>query len=488
MLLASLATAQPADAAATYQYSLKVRTAAFTGSTASATIEVSGINSAQNSRLRWLRGGIEQAVPVNTGTGATVLSASVAAIQPGDQIEIQQPLGSVKETWTVPPFGPLSFVVGGTSVAGTMAPGSTGAAYFEGGCFFNDEDSNSFAPAADGTFSAQFPAVIAPGTEVAVFHYPGQGDVVAQYDRAAGETPCVEVEAEDPFPYIGSTPDPDPYQIDFDHLNKTVAPSARIVLRRSGTPLVDYSDPSVSTGVYTDHAVKPQPGDVVELYRPAGAPSPSQTYVVPAVTARHDTRNQLVAVDGPASKLIEVYVQPPYVMWSTSRFAAGRPAGRSIFNFAVPEQGLPVADLARSAAPVVKFVDTSGLIRYEFNSVAGDLVAPALTASAPKKLSLAKLAKGLSLKLVSDEAVQTKIVVTVPGKRKPTTLISGKQSLVAGSKTFKLKLTSSGKKLVKKLRRQGRKFKGVKATLTVTALDAAGNQSVATKSIKLVAK
>lgn len=483
-----LAFAAQAGAADKYRYELEIRPANGPAS-GQGYVSVYGLNKPQTATVRVLRAAVQQYTGSIAADAQNYIQISTPNLAPGDQIEVQQPTGSVQETFTVPDIS-ITGTPGSQVVSGTVPAGSVAYAEYRPLC---DETGNRDdlvdANVQGGAFAAAFPTPVEAGQRLAVNAYPGKGDVIKYSAQLAGETPCFYASAFDDPVGLGSVPSANPYFLYVDDLNPSVAPTSRIVLRRAGTPLVDYSAAGASS-ISKSTDVKPLPGDVVELYRPQAAGSPSATFTIPGMSAKYDASNQLAAVDAPAASSIDASVGSLYAMWGNRRGALNTAAGRSVFNFGVSQGFEPAVNLA--------FVDWMSVTWssmplhgvYEFNAVPGDLAAPVVGVKLAKSLKLAKIAASVSLTISLNEAASTSIKLTLPAKlksaaaKKPQTLASAKASFAAGSNKLKLKLSKSGKKLIKKLRR-GR-YGTQKATLTIVATDSSGNVTTTVKTTKLV--
>jgi hypothetical protein len=118
----TLAFAAPAaNASSVYRFDIGLQTAAYAG-TATTTFHVDNLDTSKNGRVRWLRGAVEQSF-WNFSSGNTSVGYSASGLmQAGDKIEVQQPQGSVVDTFTVPQIS-ASAAAGSPTVTGTFKPG-----------------------------------------------------------------------------------------------------------------------------------------------------------------------------------------------------------------------------------------------------------------------------------------------------------------------------------------------------------------------------
>jgi hypothetical protein len=326
--------------------------------------------------------------------------------------------------------------------------------------------------------------------------HPGKGDSVRYETYVPGETPCISAYASTLPPRPTETPDATPYSVQASGLRGSVVLGARLVLRRAGVIIADASSPSTNDNISADLASPPIPGDVIELYRPQTATTPVATYVLPSVKATYDPSNSLFALDAPAASYIGAYTRQLDFNSSASRGAIDTAAGRTLLNFAAADGDESPSNLALADAVYADWFSADNVHRFEVAAVRGDLAPPVLSVKLGSKFKLAKIGSSIPATVSSNEVASAKLTLTLPAKLKtssakkkpkgPTTIASASGSLIAGSAKFKLKLTKSGKKLIKKLRAAHGPTQ--KATLTVTAVDSSGNASTKVKTTKLVAK
>lgn len=486
---ACLAFAAGASAADKYFYDTTFETLAYDNS-AGGTVKVSGLDPGQNVAFRILRGAAQQ-LAVSFGSGQSSQTFFWVGLAPGDKVEVQQPAGSVKETYTIP-----NVTVGGSAgsavVNGNAPDGSIAVAHYSGSCYGWDSDLFP-ATVQGGSYSINVAKALAPGSLLAVTAYPGKGDEINILDRVPGETVCIEassfLQPNDP----GEPPSPQPYSLRASGFRPAVATGARIVLRRGATALVDYTVAGATSSIIKQTGELPKAGDVVEVYRPHTAPAPAATFTIPALSSKYDVSNGLVAVDGPAASFLQTFVGSQFLQSSMSRGATNTPDGRTLFNFSVPQGAEPAMDLANASYMSHSWFSPSGTREFVFGSAPGDLAPPILKLKLASKFKIAKLGSSLPVTITSSEAVATTIQLTLPAKlktsaakkpKKPTVIATSTARLKAGTQKVKIKLTKSGKKLLKKIRAQH--LPAQTATLTVTATDLSGNAATKVKTTKLV--
>ncbi|MBJ7458934.1 MAG: hypothetical protein JHD02_07100 [Thermoleophilaceae bacterium] len=485
-----LALAGTASAKVKYTYQAQIRPAAYSVSP-NGSVQIGNLNPALSYTIRVTLGGVPQAA-LNYPLGDTARYVTANTLAPGDTVTVEQPTGVTQETFTVPNVS-ISGAAGSPNLSGNAPDGGATFARYEADCGLPGSDAFPVQPLG-GSFSVSFPQAMTAGGLLTVTHLPGQGDRVIYESRIPGETPCLEAHA-----YLYPAPpdaavDPDPYTLRANSLRPLVATGARLVLRRGGAIVVDYTSPSASTAINTDTAVQPLPGDALELYRPHTALVPSATFSIPSTRATYDTSNSLVAVDAPAAALLRFNVSSIYAMWENSRTALSTSGGRTLFNFAVSDGPDPGISLAGREVYTAEWVSADGHGEYIFGGVAGDLAAPVLSLKLANKFRLAKIRKSLSASLTSNEASTASLKLTIPSKLKTSaagksstrTLAASNVSVGAGTTKVKLKLTKSARKLLAKLIK-GR-YPDQKATLTVAATDFSGNVSTTVKTTKLVRK
>jgi hypothetical protein len=458
-------------------------------------LEVAGLNTAQSARIRVLRSGVP--IPAYTHDYAPAAPSeanfSPQDITAGDVIEVQQPQGAVVETFTVPNVS-LTGTAGSPNVTGHGPDGAYVVATYEAECFGSPEKDFRVTPQG-GAFSLAYPKVLTAGGNLEVRAFPGKGDSVDFFDRIPGETPCFEAYAYDYPPYPDSLPATEPYRIEADSMRQTIATSSRIVLRRAGAAVVDFSDAGASQSIGKTTAVRPSAGDIIELYRPQGAPQPVATFTIPSVKAVYDGSNSLVAVDAPPATRLAATARSIFQMYSNSRFALNTANGRTLLNFAVSQTTESALDLSQLDFFLADWESGDQHGRVQVNITPGDLTAPTLGIKLASKFKLAKLGSSFKVSVSSSEAAKATLTLTLPAKLKgvkssktksPTKVASANASLVAGNNKLKLKITKAGKKLLKRIR--AKHLPTQTATLTVTAIDQSGNATTKVKTTKLAAK
>jgi hypothetical protein len=234
---------------------------------------------------------------------------------------------------------------------------------------------------------------------------------------------------------------------------------------------------------------------VVELYRPHTAPAPTATFTVPDVKSIYDPSNSLVAVDAPPALALSANVESFYSKESNTRAAMNTPNGRTVFNFGLPFGYDPATDLKGAWVISTTWESPDGRNAYYVGTAPGDLTAPVLGLKIASKFKLSKLGSSIPASVTSSEAASAQLTLTLPAKlktsakaktKKPTVIATAKATLKAGTVKVKVKLTRSGKKLLKRIR--AKKLPTQTATLTITATDPSGNSATKVKTTKLAAK
>jgi hypothetical protein len=489
-MIAALALLLVSSAAAAdkYRYDVAIKPAAFAG-TPAGSVAIRGLNTGLTTTARVLRLGVQQYSGVGAAGGESI-SFSAFSIQPGDQIEVQQPTGSVQETYTVPNIS-ITGTAGSPVVNGSVPPGSIANVFWDQVCNgFADDD---FPAAVSGdTFTATLPEPVYAGARLNVTAYPGKGDILRYDTRPPGETPCLSASAVH-FPESpGEALVPDPFTINATQLRPTVTTGARLVLRRAGAAVVDFTNAAATSSISDQIAVQPLAGDVLELYRPHTAPAPTYTFTVPSIRAIYDPSNALAAVDAPAANAILVGVESYFSKGSNFRSAMHTAAGRTIFNFGVPEGFAQAINLKMPVSVTTTWYSADKRNEYDLATTPGDLTPPALSVKLGKKFTATKIGSSIPATITSSEAASGKVTLTLPAKLKtakaksPQLLASAKVSLKAGSNKVKIKLSKSGKKLLKRLKKGH--FATQRMTLTLSVADASGNAATTTKTTKLAPK
>lgn len=487
-----LISAVSASAADKFRYDIEVNPATDSG-TAHGYVTVSGLDTTKSATIRVLRLGVPLPYTQVYASAPAESSFGAADITSGDVIEVQQPTATVAETFTLPAFS-LTGTAGSAAASGQAPDGAFTSVTYSAECFSGNDRDIRIAPQG-GAFALTYPRALVPGSLLELHSYSGKGDELYFRDRIPGESPCMEADAFVQPLYAGALPDPTPFRIYANDMRGTVAPSARIVLRRAGAAIIDYSDASASDSISYSTAIQPQAGDVIELYRPQAAPAPTSTFTIPGVSSIFDKSNSLVAVDAPAASAIQIYTGSLYAMYSNGRSVRDSAAGRTIFDFKVPQDGLTPIDLSIPDFITADWYSLAQRGHLKVGVVPGDLSPPALAIKLAKKFKLKKLGSKVPLSVSASEPVQATIRMTLPAKLKgtkssktksPTIVASAKLSLKAGTTKLKLKITKAGKKVLKRIRKQ--RLPNQTATVTVTATDAAGNSATTTKTTKLAAK
>jgi hypothetical protein len=331
-----------------------------------------------------------------------------------------------------------------------------------------------------GAFSVPYVKIL-PGESVTLNAVSPTGDNTLITTTSTGETPCIEVYAAGHVqPAPGSPPDPTPFRIQVSHLVQSLFPTLRVVLRRGSTTLIDQS---TSNDYFNgDLAVQPQPGDVVDIYRPQGAPAPTFTATIPQVSSVFDASIDRLAVDGPAARVL--YASPCRAFGCVNenvRSTRDAPAGRTILDFSKPEGASSPVDMRPDDFVFTQYVNPENTLTYAFRAQSGDLVPPVQSFKLAGKIKISALVKalkkGLKIKLKSNEVGTAKLTL---GK-----FASAKGNVKVGTNTLTLKFSKSGKKALKKFAAKGKKAKPLSVTLTSVVKDASGNASTVTKTTKI---
>lgn len=489
--LLALVLAGNASAADKFRYNVSLQTVAFSGST-SGSIDVNGLDKTKTVTIRTVRGGVQQSA-VSYAAGSDHASASAPTLLIGDQIEVQQPSATVQETFTIPAAS-LTGTPGSPVLTGHAPDGSIVTASYRESCSYWDPDDFT-TTTVGGAFSLSFPKALNPGDSLLLAVYPGKGDRIRYSDALPGETPCLIAEAAQYPTRLGATPSPAPFEIRANSLKPLVATGARIVLRRAGAAIIDYSEPAATTSISKSSTTQPLPGDTVELYRPHTAGSPSATFLIPPIGAVYDPGNALLAIDAPAAGHLIANAGSVYAQYSDSRGATNTPGGRTILDFAAAQGDYPAGNLLDVDFVSTTWYSPNGLRSYELLAAKGDLTAPVLKLKLASKFKISKLGSSVPVTITSSEAASATLALTLPAKlktsaakktKKPTVVATAKLTLKAGTAKYKLKLTKAGKKLLKKIRSQH--LPTQTATLTVSATDASHNTSIKTKTTRLAGK
>lgn len=418
-------------------------------------------------------------------SAANYSSGNLPTLVPGSTVSVRQPASAVSptETFTVPETT-LNVVTGATVLTGSVPAGWFGAVRGDYRC----ELTPTVKGVGAGPFSVPYTKVL-PGELAEVSISNASGDQISLNRHSPGETPCVEVSSvPDWQPVPGGPLDPTPYRMQVDHLIPAVATSVRLVLRRGTTIIVDVSEDDTNTNV--DFATKPLAGDVVDVYRPKTAPTPSHSVTVPTVSAVFDPAVDRVAMTTPAASILRIFFCRALACpTQNARTARDVAAGVNTLDFGVSQSIYPAIDLRADDRLTATYEDPDHTLKYFFEATPGDLVAPAQSiklASNLKRKSLTKaFKKGYKVKINSNEAGPAKLTLAFPKSKagKAVTLATASRTVAPGSTTITLKFTKSGKKALNKLKKRSSKL----ATLTSTVTDASGNTSTLVKRTKIKA-
>lgn len=500
VLLGALFTSGQAFAGTTYDFNITLRTAAYNGMSQS-NVGVTRVDPTKSLTIRLTHLGAELDRYTVGSPGARATFSSDFLV-PGDQVEIYQPQlppgppgVPANETFTMPSFG-LTSGTGATALTGNFPAGSFGAHIeYEDGCYADINREYQLIPAG-GDFSIPLAAPIRAGSRTWTSVFNGVGDEVELRDRTSGETICLDVNAAPYKQPPGLPPAPNPYDISIEGLSSAIA-DIRVVAARAGAPYLDQTGPSMDT-YSIQFATEPLPGDTVSIYRPAAAPTPSATFVLPNISGLFDPTNNMVAItsDAPLADAA-AQMSNTYIGYGEYRSAGAVPAGRTMISFDGDVGSLFVRQINADAWVGVTAVNQAATMRFSRIATRGDLTPPAVSASLKKRFKLKQIAKSVKLPLTSSEAVSAKISIalpsTLPSKKQPTrkpgkklrTVASRTFSLVPGSSKVKLSLTRAGRNAVKQLRAVGRRLKSVPITVKITATDAAGNVTTLVQTGKI---
>lgn len=454
-------------------------------------LSVYRLDTTKNSTFRVMRGAVVQARSDNSAGYSSTGMYLGSGIEPGDVVEVYQPQTAnpvpdsvPTETWTVPTLT-ATVTAGQPTVTGTSGAASLVRVRNSPACDEGGEQA-VFASLSGGLYSAALPIAPAASDYYSVMAVEPDNDSVRINDRVPGDAYCVEIDAA--VQTYGPIPDAFPFEVDVWGLDQSI-PTTRLVLRRSGSIIADEN----STDLDLTAAQKPLPGDVIEVYRPAAAPTPAFTMAIPNVVSTFDPGNDLVAVDAPAAKYVDAQACTVFdcAKWS-ERVSSAVPAGRTLFSFVQPFGWSPPFDLQPDSQVESEWVSADSHIYYEVTASVGDLTSPVGKISLAKKLKLKKIGKRIKFKLNSNEAgtLKAKLTTATPKRRgkskKQVTLASSKTlAAKAGSNTVNLTVSKTGKKSIKKLVSYK---KSQTATLSITLTDAAGNVTTVVKSTKLALK
>lgn len=448
------------------------------------------LDPSKTTTMRVMRGAVELERN-DYGSGNTHGNSYVAAgIQAGDVVEVYQPQtanpvpnSAPTETWTVPELTG-SLAAGSPVVTGSSGTASTVRVRAYMPCQEGSE-SATFASVAGGSYTATLAVPPVVGSYYTIVGVEPDNDSVEVNDRVPGDAFCVSIDgaARQYEPY----PNDEPFGIYSWGYDQKLIPTTRIVLRRGATVIADNN----ATGIDLKADQQPLPGDVVEVYRPQGAPTPAFTVTVPAASAVFDPGNDLVAVQAPAAAAnITAEACTVFDCSNESERVSGPvPAGRTFLSFVQPSGWSQAFDLQPDSQVSAEWVSTDYSMSFDFPAVPGDLTSPIGKITLAKKLKLKKIGKRIKFKLNSSEAgtLSAKLTTATPKRRgkskKPVTLASAKtRAAKAGTNTVSLTVSKGGKKAIKKLISYK---KAQTATLTITLTDGSGNVTTVVKSTKL---
>ena len=486
-MLAGVLAPGEAGAEPIYRYSIEIGQTNYSSA-------VFNINPALTSTVRVVRGGV-QLTRNDNGSGSTNSYLYYpSGILPGDVVQVYQPITANPipnttpvETFTVPAFS-ATFTPGSQTVTGTAEADAYVHAAHSPQCGGLSDS----APAANsgGAFSATFPVPLQNGENVVATAVQPDGDVLTIRSTVPGDAGCLGVDATSTR--YGGTPSQYPYEVWENGMDMSAIPTSRMVLRRSGVIVAQNDDAYIAL----TPDLKPQPGDVIEVYRPKTATDPVRTFTLPSVSAVFDPGNEMVAVSSPAASLVYATAcRAFYCYGASSRSARGVPAGRTLFTFAQPLGDERAIDIHPDDQVFAEWDSPDEHMTYEFDATPGDLTSPIGAITLAKKLKLGKIGKKIKFKLNSNEAgsALSTLTTTPPGRakkgrasaKKPFTLAAATTTLKVGTNTVSMKVSKKGKKTIKKIIASGKSQKG---TLQVTLTDAAGNATTVVKTTKLTLK
>ena len=295
-------------------------------------------------------------------------------LQPGDVVEAYQPMTADPvpdtapvETFTVPELtGTLA--ADNASVTGNSGSAATVRVHAFHPCDEQGGDAAVFASVAGGSYSATLPLPPAVGSWYRITGVEPDGDVFSVEDRVPGDAFCVNVDGYDfqyePVPYS------EPFHIWLGGLDDMAIATTRIVLRRGAATIAEDD----STGIDLGPDQRPLPGDVVEIYRPFNAATPAYSLTLPDVSAVFDPGNDLVAVQAPAAKAIDVEACSAFdCTGQTWRSSGPVPAGRTFFSLAQPFPWGNPLDLQPDSQVAAKWYSSDLRTQFSVPAVPGDL-------------------------------------------------------------------------------------------------------------------
>jgi hypothetical protein len=499
-LLASIVVVASAAALATYSYDVDTDTAAYAG-TAASEIEVTRLNTGLSATVRVMRG-VTELDRWSTSSGSDSLYDSTAGLVAGDVVQVFQPQlppgppgPAANESFTVPVLG-FTSDTGASTLTGHAPDGIVaGIATLRDRCGAETDFETAFTPSG-GSFSVPLATPIRAGTRSRITIFPGGGDRVRITDRTSGEFPCLFVDGSIYPQNPGAPPVPKPYEFYIQSLREDI-PNIRVVASRGGTTYLDESQ-STSSSASITLATRPLPGDRIDIYRPAAAPTPSISHTVPDISATFDPGNGLVAIQGAATTMTFATVHNTFLGGSNYYYVGSRPTGRTLVDFSRPFGWYAAPGIYDDATVIVSGVDAASDVSYRTSAVRGDLTAPVVKAAIKKPIRVGKIAKAVTLKLVASESTGARIALSLPtvlpNARNPMRRPGKRMRIVAkrtfnlsaGTSTVKIPLSKSGRSAVKQLRAAGRRLRAVPLTVTVTSTDSAGNKSTLVQKARIV--
>lgn len=452
-------------------------------------LRINDVDPTKDYTIRLVRGSDEQfRDDGGPGTDQTLNSLN---IQVGDVVQIFQPAiadptpdpaPAPTAAFTVPNLT-ISASAGSPVVSGTGPDGWTAFTNALPACG-GPSDVRS-APIVGGAWSTSFATPAAAAQQFSVRAYSPNGDSIGTWNqisvRIPGDAGCITADASDDGDDFASKP----FSVYTSGLDTVVVPTVRIVLRRGSTVLAEANNDEVDL----TRANKPAPGDVIDVYRPKDAATPAYSWTIPKIGASFDTGSNLVAVDAPMAAEIGIGVcRPVYCGFYSERVATDLPAGRTLFDFAVPQSYYRARALHTDDSIDGWWISSDLRYFYSFEAVAGDLTSPNGKISLAKSIDAKKLKSRVKFEMTSNEAGSAAFTLSAAAAKKGKKAIklgSTEGAVKVGSNKITLKLSKSGKKAVKGIVKGG---KSRKATLTVTLTDAAGNVTTVVKSTTLKVK